>query len=334
MPGAGRRALLICCLNADALSCGAETRLRGAGVPRRSGQTTQRRKMCPSCGAEIGLKAGSHPVGILPWDRGRAGDSGGAASSSAPFAGFANGRRSPLWVRSTVMRSCPADKPAPVVGNDGNTIRAAVNKKSESTPTALARRAVVPHIGSSPKRSPPSPMSRMRDRPCGPGAHRQRVQGRVVPQPHRPIGVGACSQLRDHNARSLTAITKGATNAVIMRGGTNTAPAACCEDRPSFPPSPRAWPAIMGATDRPIGCALTLLGGAHIAHMMQAWRRSFVTAGLVQTCSGHRRLCFSTQDVEARDKRGRGVQSNLIRSSGKNADPKTGMAGEGPATTR
>jgi len=177
---------------------------RGAGVPKRPGQTTQRRKMCPSCGAEIGLKAGSHPVGILPWDRGRAGDSGGASNPSAPFAGLTNGSRSPLWVRSTVMRSCPADKPAPVVGNDGNTIKAAVNKKSDSTPTALARRAVVPHIGSSPKRKPQSPMSRMRDGPCGPGAQKQRVRGRVVPQPHRPIGVGVCSQLRDHSARRLT----------------------------------------------------------------------------------------------------------------------------------
>ena len=32
----------------------------------------------------------------------------------------------------------------------------------------------------------------------------------------------------------------------IRRGGTNTVLAACCGDRPSFPPSPRAWPAISG----------------------------------------------------------------------------------------
>ena len=287
----------------------------------RSGQTTQRRKTCPSCGAEIGLKAGSHPVGILPWDRGRAGDSGGAASSSAPFAGFANGRRSPLWVRSTVMRSCPANKPAPVVGNDGNTIRAAVNKKSESTPTALARRAVVPHIGSSPKRSPPSPMSQMRDRPCGRGAHRQRVQGRVVPQPHPPIGVGACSQLRDHSARSLTAITKGATNTVIMRGGTNTVPAACCEDRPSFPPLPPCLAGHCGrnrSTDR---LRPNVFEGrayracdAGVAPKVSSWPDLF-RLFRPSTPLFHPHLCFSTQDADTRGKRGRDVQSNLIRSS-------------------
>jgi hypothetical protein len=108
----------------------------------------QRRKTCPSCGEEIGLKAGSQPVGIRPWERVRAGDSGGAASSSGRLAGFVIGRRSPLWVRSTATRPCAADNPAPVVGNEGNTIRAVVNNASENTPTMLARRAVVPHIGS------------------------------------------------------------------------------------------------------------------------------------------------------------------------------------------
>jgi len=45
-------------------------------------------------------------------------------------------------------------------------------------------------------------------------------------------------------------------------------------------------------------------------------------------------FCFSTQDVEAGDKLGRGVQSKSHRAMRKNAEPKTGMAGEGPATTR
>jgi hypothetical protein len=37
------------------------------------------------------------------------------------------------------------------------------------------------------------------------------------------------------------------------------ATAAYHGDRPSFPPSPRAWSVIAGAADGPIGCALTFL---------------------------------------------------------------------------
>jgi len=36
----------------------------------------------------------------------------------------------------------------------------------------------------------------------------------------------------------------------------NTVVAICCGDRPAFPP-PRAWLVILGAVDKPIGCALT-----------------------------------------------------------------------------
>jgi len=43
-------------------------------------------------------------------------------------------------------------------------------------------------------------------------------------------------------------------------GGTNKSAAACPSDRPSFPPSPRAWPVTLGAADRPIGCALIISG--------------------------------------------------------------------------
>jgi hypothetical protein len=43
--------------------------------------------------------------------------------------------------------------------------------------------------------------------------------------------------------------------------GTNSAVAIYRGDRPSFPPSPRAWPVILGAADMPIGCALTFLTG-------------------------------------------------------------------------
>jgi hypothetical protein len=39
--------------------------------------------------------------------------------------------------------------------------------------------------------------------------------------------------------------------------GTNNAVVIYYGDRPSFPPSPRAWPVILGAADMPIGCALT-----------------------------------------------------------------------------
>jgi hypothetical protein len=36
----------------------------------------------------------------------------------------------------------------------------------------------------------------------------------------------------------------------------NKTAAAYPSDRPSFPPSPRAWSVILGAADGPIGCAL------------------------------------------------------------------------------
>jgi hypothetical protein len=39
--------------------------------------------------------------------------------------------------------------------------------------------------------------------------------------------------------------------------GTKNAVALCHGGRPSFPPSPRAWPVMLGAADMPIGCALT-----------------------------------------------------------------------------
>ena len=148
---------------------------RAAGRGASATQTRQRRKTCASCGEEIGLKAGSQPAGILPLGSGRAGDSGGGANWSASFAGFATGRRSPLCARSTKTRLDAVDKPAPVVGNAGKMSRAAVNRTSEHRPTARAKRAVVPHIGSSPKRSPPVPMSQMRDWSSNPASHPART---------------------------------------------------------------------------------------------------------------------------------------------------------------
>jgi hypothetical protein len=41
------------------------------------------------------------------------------------------------------------------------------------------------------------------------------------------------------------------------QSGTKNAVALCQGGRPSFPPSPRAWPVMLGAADMPIGCALT-----------------------------------------------------------------------------
>jgi hypothetical protein len=44
--------------------------------------------------------------------------------------------------------------------------------------------------------------------------------------------------------------------------GTNKRAAAYPGDRPSFPPSPRAWLVVLGAADGPIGCALIFFAAA------------------------------------------------------------------------
>jgi hypothetical protein len=130
----------------------------------------------------------------------RAGDSGGAASSSGRLAGFVIGRRSPLWVRSTATRPCAADNPAPVVGNEGNTIRAVVNNARKHSHDAGKTSSRSAHR-ISPKRLPHPPCPECAIDQAGHGAHKQRARGRMVPLPHRPLGVGERSQLRDRLAR-------------------------------------------------------------------------------------------------------------------------------------
>ena len=69
-------------------------------------------------------------------------------------------------------------------------------------------------------------------------------------------------------------------------GGTNKSAAACPSDRPSFPPSPRAWPVTLGAADRPIGCALIISGrqqSCGASFFAKSWfgilRRQYVRRG-------------------------------------------------------
>jgi hypothetical protein len=53
----------------------------------------------------------------------------------------------------------------------------------------------------SPKRLPHPPCPECAIDQAGHGAHKQRARGRMVPLPHRPLGVGERSQLRDRLAR-------------------------------------------------------------------------------------------------------------------------------------
>jgi hypothetical protein len=89
----------------------------------------QRRKTFAKCGEEIGLKAASHPIGI----RARGGDGAGKTgipNSRCQTVDFAGGCRSPLRTRFTDIAAGVLNNPAPVVGNDGNETRPAMNKAS------------------------------------------------------------------------------------------------------------------------------------------------------------------------------------------------------------
>lgn len=48
--------------------------------------------------------------------------------------------------------------------------------------------------------------------------------------------------------------------------------ALSCADRPSFPPPPRAWPAIVGAADGPISCALIFCSTHRVRGVFEAQR--------------------------------------------------------------
>jgi hypothetical protein len=65
----------------------------------------------------------------------------------------------------------------------------------------------------------------------------------------------------------------------------------------------------MGATDRPIGCALTLLEDAHIAPMMQGVALKFRHG---RTCSDHRRLVAAPKTWMPATGAGVAFNQNLI----------------------
>src|SRR5579862_6267266 len=49
---------------------------------------------------------------------------------------------------------------------------------------------------------------------------------------------------------------RSAAHGCVCSPGTNIAVMLCCDGPAILSPSPRAWPAVLGAADMPIGCAL------------------------------------------------------------------------------
>src|SRR5579863_5867943 len=202
----------------------------------------QRLKTCAKRGEEIGLKAGSQPAGIRAdgrVDNGAAGGSAAGDPSSGRMAGARTGSRSALWARLTATVWPAGGKPAPVVGNDGTETSAAVNSASEIAPARARRTEKIPNIGLAPELRHGSPSPQMRARPIHPRAKRTRpaATGSVLFAQSPP-----CDQ-KTHRAGNASGGNKHADRR-LMSG-----PAI-------LPPSPRAWPVILGAVDGPIGCAL------------------------------------------------------------------------------
>jgi hypothetical protein len=111
-------------------------------------QTTQRRTMLASCGAEIELNAASHPSGTFSRDAGCAGDTGKAGDPSSCCHTATDGSRSPLSKRFT--DGAGPDVKMPVLGKEGNEMKLAVNSAS-ITPATRTKNTL--RIGSSPQLS-------------------------------------------------------------------------------------------------------------------------------------------------------------------------------------
>ena len=138
-----------------ALSCGAKPSEAPRSEAFWSDHAARKHVAELRCGdrAESGIAAGRNSPG--PWARG---DSGGASNPPLYSPARPSGSRSPFRARSTVMRSCPAKKRPRCVGNDGNTIRAVVNKtERDHSYDALARRAIIPTSDRSADFTPPFP---------------------------------------------------------------------------------------------------------------------------------------------------------------------------------
>jgi hypothetical protein len=90
----------------------------------------------------MGLKAASHPTGILPGDCDDFAGDAGQRRSSGHAVRCTVGKRSPLSARFTTVAGC--DVNMLVLGNDGNEIRLAPTSASNTAPT---RTQNIPRIG-------------------------------------------------------------------------------------------------------------------------------------------------------------------------------------------
>jgi len=206
-------------------------------------QTKQRRKTFAKRGEETGLKALSQPTGTRACDCDCSGATRGG-NSCCQAIGFAVGRRSPLSARFTEATGMEVN-PTPVVDNEGKETRLAV---TNANATAATRNDHMLRIGVSPKsRQPP----KSRQSPC--------------PDCARPFGPrsikNVATRARFRNALRNSPCRDTAHTCVM-------APARCRNKHsgralscgPAIPsPSPRDWPAIVGAADGPISCVLIFI---------------------------------------------------------------------------
>jgi hypothetical protein len=205
-------------------------------------QTKQRRKTFAKRGEEIGLKEVSQPTGTRARDC--SGVTGGR-NSCCQAVGVTVGRRSPLSARFTEAAGVELN-PAPVVDNEGKETRLAA---TNANATAATRNDHMLRIGVSPKsRQPPE----IPTTPCREYAR---------PFGHAP-SKNVATRARFRNAPKNSPCRDTAHTCVMT-------PARCRNKHsgralscgPAIPsPSPRAWPAIVGAADGPISCALFFCG--------------------------------------------------------------------------
>jgi hypothetical protein len=192
-------------------------------------------------GADTGEKAGSHPTGIAAGICSRRCDRT-SFRDTAELISDGNGSRSPLYSRFTEKVGV---SPAPAVCSTlKNGISPTKNRASDVTPNAPAKRTnknlvigllrgagVIGFTIKQTRQNPPTRLHR------GTNACR----GNQFLEPRSSLSRDVCSHLSDEQ---------------WLAPGTNLTVTVCHGGRPLFTPSPRAWPAMLGAADMPIGCAL------------------------------------------------------------------------------
>ena len=227
-------------------------------------QTVQRRKTFARRGAEIGLKAGSHPTGIFS-NRACSGLAGDPNWCDL-LIGVKSGKRSPLSVRSTLTGGAVVSHSGAEFGMEGNAIKLAAPKASATLVKRTKKRT---RIGPSPKTS----TQRLPASPISPARLAWRVQKRVCAlrgsaRCIRTISKSLmrCSQLREE------AFANGALSRLCrnqMAGcGLSWGPAI-------LPPFPPCWPVILGAAAGPSSAAPEFFCKGHSGHSGRRARRDY-----------------------------------------------------------